>query len=45
MSVLRLVLVLALLTPVGALAAPKPGSIEARLQKVEDQLAIQRVLI
>jgi len=45
MSVLRLVLVLALLTPVGALAAPKPGSIEARLQRVEDQLAIQRVLI
>ena len=45
MSVLRLVLVLALLSPAGALAAPRPGSIEARLQRVEDQLEIQRVLI
>ncbi|HEY5409672.1 MAG TPA: nuclear transport factor 2 family protein [Caulobacteraceae bacterium] len=45
MSVLRLVCVLALLAPMGAFAAPRPGSIEARLQRVEDQLQIQRVLI
>ena len=45
MPVLRLMLVLALLTPIGALAAPHSGSIEARLQRVEDQLQIQRVLI
>ncbi len=45
MSVLRLVIVLALLAPAGALAAPRAGSIEAQLQRVEDQLQIQSVLI
>ncbi len=45
MPMLRLLLALALLTPATALAAPPAASIEARLQRVEDQLAIQRVLI
>ena len=45
MPKLRLLLALALLAPALALAAPPPASIEARLQRVEDQLAIQRVLI
>jgi hypothetical protein len=42
---LRLALALVLMTPAMALAAPRPASLEARLQRVEDQLAIQRVLI
>ncbi len=50
MIVARLALVLALLAPVSAFAAPKPGSpkpasIEVRVQRVEDQLEIQRLLI
>jgi len=45
MSSLRVALVLALMTPMGALAQPRPSSIEARLQRVEDQLQIQAVLI
>ena len=45
MSILRLVFVLALLAPTLAPAAPRAGSIEARLQRVEDQLQIQSVLI
>ena len=39
MPKLRLLLALALLTPALALAAAPPASIEARLQRVEDQLA------
>lgn len=45
MTTLRLMIVLTLMAPACALAAPAPGSIEARLQRVEDQLEIQRVLI
>jgi hypothetical protein len=45
MSMLRVALVLALVLPMGAMAAPRKGSIEARLQRVEDQLEIQAVLI
>ncbi len=46
MNALRMVLMLVLLVSAGAAAAaPRPSSIEARLQRVEDQLAIQAVLI
>jgi hypothetical protein len=45
MIVARLALVLALLAPAAAFAAPRPGSLEARLQRVEDELEIQRLLI
>ena len=45
MSMLRVAVALALLAPAAAAAAPRPASIEARLQRVEDQLQIQAVLI
>ena len=46
MSILRAAMVVALIVPAAAFAAPRPAaSVEARLQRVEDQLEIQRVLI
>jgi hypothetical protein len=46
MGMIRLLLVAALAAaPATALAQPRPSSIEARLQRVEDELAIERILV